>query len=127
MINLPRWIVGDRLFQFIPTGWVHTEQVAHEEVVALVLAKGLAHGVALAGEEDELKVLVGLDERIHYLHRRGGVYIVVHLAHDKHQRTAQQVSILHIAALLVLVTHGVAQPLLVPPDLVHAVVVASAS
>ena len=77
------------------------------------------------GNDDELKVLVGLDERIDHLHCRRRIDIVVEFAHDKHKRTAKQMRILDIGALLVLVAHGVTEPKLIPPYLVHAVVMAA--
>ena len=70
------------LFHLVPCGWFHTQQVLHEEVVAFVLTVGFAHGVVGTGDEDELEVLVGFDERVDHLVGRGGVNVVVHFAND---------------------------------------------
>ncbi len=87
-------------------GRIHVKQIAHKEVVTLVFAEVLAHGVVGTWNDDELKVLVGLDERIDHLHCRRRIDIVVEFAHDKHKRTAKQMRILDIGTLLILVAHG---------------------
>ena len=90
-----------------------------------MLAEGLAHGVVGTGDDHEVKVLAGTLQRCHHLHGRGGVYVVVELAHAEHQRALQSPGVLHVRAVHVAAVDGVAHPLLVPPDFVHAVVVAA--
>ena len=102
------------------------EEVADEEVVAFVLAIAFAHGVVDAWEDDEFEVLAGTDESIGDLHGAGGIDIVVEFTDDEHQRALELRGVVDIAALYVGGVDGIAHPLLVPPDLVHAVVVAAA-
>ena len=42
-----------------PFGRGDAQQVAHEEVHALMVAEGLAHGVVGTGDDDQLEVLAG--------------------------------------------------------------------
>ena len=42
-----------------PLGRGDAQQVAHEEVHALMVAEGLAHGVVGTGDDDQLEVLAG--------------------------------------------------------------------
>ena len=69
-ISCPPFALCNRvwvLFYFVPCWWLYAQQVFDEEVVALVLSIGFAHGVACAWEEDELEVFVGLDEGVNNL------------------------------------------------------------
>ena len=91
-----------------------------------MLSVSLSHRVSYAWHDDKLKVLVSLDEGVDHLHCRCRIHIVIELSDHKHQRTCKEVGVLDVRSLLILVADRVAEPLLVPPDLVHSVVVASA-
>lgn len=111
---------------FIPLRRLDVEEVADEEVVAFVLAIAFAHGVMDARKDDEFEVLAGTDEGISDLHGAGRIDIVVKFTNDEHQRALELRSVVDIAALYVRGVNGISHPLLIPPDLVHAVVMAAA-
>jgi len=56
----------------------------------------------------------------------GRVHVGVHLAHYQEEFARELVGVLDIGTAAVGFVYGPTQPLLVPPDLVHAVVVAPA-
>ena len=115
------------LYKFIPFRGIDSEEVLDEEVVALVLAKGLAHGVMNSREDDKLEVLVCFYQGIHHLVCARRIDIVIHLTYHQHKGTLELVGILHIAALHITGVDGITHPLLIPPNLVHAVVMTSAT
>ena len=56
------------------------EQVLDQKIALATRAVGSAGGaVAGAGDDDEIKILVGLDKRVDHLHRRSGVDVAVKL------------------------------------------------
>ena len=113
------------LFEFVPFWRLNTQQVLHKEVGTFVLSKGFAHGVVGIGHQDKLEVFVGFDEGVDHLVGRGGIDIVVHFAHEEHEFSLEVLGVLHVGALHVTAIDRVTHPLLVPPNFVHAVVVAS--
>ena len=76
--------------------------------------------------DQEVKIFVRLDQRVHHLHGRGGIDIAVKFADDQEQFSLQPMGLGHIGLFLVVVSNRPAHPLLVPPDFVHPIVVAAA-
>ena len=72
--------------------------------------------------EGLVRALQGADD----LCGAGGIDVGVQFADDEEEVAFEFVCIVHVAAPGVAVVNGPAHPLLVPPDLVHAVVVAAA-
>ncbi len=58
-----------------------------------------------------------------HLHRRRRIHVRIHLGHEQHQAPRQVVGMVHVRRSGVVRGDGPAHPLLVPPDLVHPVVV----
>ena len=84
------------MLNILPFRRIRIHQMPDEEVVALVLAVILAHGVARSRNDYQLKVFIGLDQRIDHLHRGSRVYVVIHFPHDQHERTGQQMGVLYV-------------------------------
>ena len=110
----------------VPRRRLHAHEMAHKEVVALVLAEVLTHGVAHAGQDHQLEILARFYQCVGHLHGGCRVHVVVHLAHNEHQRAREQMGVVHIRVAAVSLIHRITHPQLVPPYLVHPVVVASA-
>ena len=85
--------------KFAPSWRCDVEEMADEEVVALVLAVGFAHSVAGTGDDHEVEVLVGTCEGGRKLHGGRGIDIVVEFANDKHEGSCEAGSILDVGAL----------------------------
>ncbi len=102
--------------------------MANQEI--LLAAVGISSGspgtVAGAGHHQQIEILARLDEGVDHLHRRGGIDVAVHLADDQEQFAAQLVGVGHIGLLGVMRADRPAHPQFVPPDLIHAVVMAAA-
>ena len=90
-----------------PLRRIHSQQMTHEEIIALMLPERLAHSVVCAWDDNKFKVFISLDEGIGNLHSRSGIDIIVQFPHYQHQRALQQMGILHVRALLVLLSYGV--------------------
>ena len=73
-----------------------------------------------------LEVLVVPDEFRNDLQRGGRIHIVIHLSVDNQEFTLQPPGVVHVGILAIPGAEGIAHPLLVPPNLVHPVVVAAA-
>lgn len=82
--------------------------------------------MGIAGEVELLEVLVGLDKGPDHLQGRGRIYIVIDLTVDKQELALKQMRIVHIGIFGVPWTDRISHPLLVPPYLVHTVVMAAA-
>jgi hypothetical protein len=99
----------------------------HEEIHAPTAAVGCFRAaVACAGDDQQVEVLVCFDERVGHLHRGGRIDVAIQFADDEQEFALQVFRVGHVRAFRVLGADGPAHPLLVPPDLVHAVVVAAA-
>src|SRR5690606_26331254 len=85
-----------------------------------------AGAVAGAWHEEELEVFVSLDQRIDHLERRGGIDVPIQPAEDEKELPLEPMRLCHVRLLLVMRPDGPSHPELVPPDLVHAVVEATA-
>ncbi len=101
-------------------------QVPDKEVGHAASAIFATHAVAAAGNDQQVEILAGLDQRVGQPHRRFRRHVVVHFADDQQQLALQPVRVVDVRALGVLRPDGIAHPLLVPRGLVHAVVVAAA-
>ena len=103
------------------------EEVSLEEGEPLHGAVG-RFGGAVPGpwDDHELVVLAGLHECGRELQRAGRIDVVVEFSHDQHQPASEAVGISHVGAAGVALVDGPTHPGLVPPDFVHAVVVAAA-
>src|SRR5580658_2330673 len=91
-----------------------------------MLTAQYGYAVVLTRYVEHVEMLVGLDQCVDYLHRRGWVYVAIHLANDNQRLAFQTVGVVHVRGFGVLRSQRPAHPLLVPPDLVHAVIVAAA-
>ena len=76
-----------------------------------------------ARDDEQIEALPCLDERVHDLHGGGGVHVAIHLAHNQHELALEAMRVVHVGGCRVFGSHRPAHPLLIPPDLVHAVVV----
>lgn len=99
---------------------------AAEEIEYPAADVTVAEVMAESWKVELLKALVGLHEGTHHLQRRDGIHILVEFAVDEQQVAFKAVRVRHVRVLGVPGTDRVAHPLLVPPHLVHAVVVATA-
>ena len=103
----------------------------HEEVEPFVIAVRRRRIVAAAGgmvrarHHQQIEVLVVLDQLVHDLHRRRGIDVRIELADDEQQIALQPVRVVDVRRGRVLLADRPRHPQLVPPDLVHAVVVAA--
>ena len=59
----------------------HTQQILHEEVVALVFAVEFAHGMMGSRNHHEFEILVRLFQGIHHLIGARWIYVIVYLAY----------------------------------------------
>lgn len=109
-----------------PCRWIYPHEMTDKKVVTLVFSETLAHRMADTGYDNQFKILTGLYQRIDHLHRRRRVDIVVEFSDQQHQGASQQMGVLDIGAGPVRLINRVTHPLLVPPDFIHTVVVASA-
>ena len=74
------------------------------------------------GDVQQIERLVGLDQRVDQLHRRRRIDVRVVLPDDEQQLSLQLARVLHVRALDILRPDRPTHPLLVPPHLVHPVV-----
>ena len=103
------------------------QQMPDEEVPPPALpVRPRARPVPAAGDDDQVEILVRLDERIHHLHRRRRVDVPVQLADRQQQFPLELVGIYRVRRRGVLGPDGPTHPRLVPPDLVHPIVMAAA-
>ena len=78
------------------------------------------------GNHHQFVRLACAHERGAHLHGAGRVHVVVELADHEHELSRELRRVDHVRAPLVALVHRPSHPELVPPDLVHAVVVAAA-
>src|ERR1051326_2208813 len=97
-----------------------------KKVLQQMLVVGAARAMSATGDKEQIEFFISLDERVGHLQRRGRIHICVHLAQYQQQLPLQLGSVVHIGGRRVLRTERPAHPLLVPPDLVHAIVMTSA-
>src|SRR5688500_1508276 len=114
----------------IPDRRLGTMQVVDEKVPQLPVTVGRTRAssspaVFLAGHNEQVERLVRLDQRVHYLHRRRRVDVGVEFGQHQEEFALQLVRMDNVGAGFILRPDGISHPLFVPPDLVHAVVVAA--
>ncbi len=68
---------------FVAIRWFLAEQVAEEEVLQTPLAISATRSMPAAGDDQQIEVFPGFDERIGKTHRRFRWHVVVQLAHDE--------------------------------------------
>lgn len=95
--------------------------LAHSTIFRVTATSMLA-----ARHDEHLVHLARLVQRIRKLQRRRRIDVIVQIAHTQHQLALQPVRLDDIASLFVGLVDRPAQPLLAPPDLVHAIVVTPA-
>src|SRR6185312_1806820 len=111
----------------IPFRCFHAQQIVNEEVEALELAVSAARSMTSARYDQQVEVLLRLYQRIDDLHRRRWIHVRIHLTNDEQQLALQSVRVVHVGRRCVLRPDWPSHPLLVPPDLVHPVVVRARS
>ena len=82
--------------------------------------------MAATWHQQELKVFVGADECINDLQCGGGIDIPVEFADDQQKLALKFMGIGDIGLLFIVGADWPTHPLFIPPDFVHAVVVAAA-
>jgi hypothetical protein len=68
--------------------------------------------MARSGDDEQIEILVGLDERVDDLHRGGWVHVLVEFADDKHQIAGELRGVRHVGIIRVLGADRPAHPLL---------------
>ena len=96
-----------------------------EEVSSLSLSVRAAVGVVEAGEDQHLELFVRLDEGIDKAEGAFGWDVGVEFTDHEKQFAFEFSSVGDVGLLGIPRPHWIAHPLFVPPDLVHAVVVAT--
>src|SRR5206468_5849243 len=122
----PRTSVGVDLLlrrDLVPIGRLGAKQVMNKKVLEQSLAVDASSSVSASGNVKQVKLLVGLDQRVDHLQRRRWIDVCVHLSHHKQQLALQTICVIHIGRGSILQTKWPAHPLLVPPNLVHPVIV----
>lgn len=114
-------------FDFVPPWRIDAKKMADEEVEALVLAKLVTEGVVSTRQDDEVEVASSALQGCGQLERGGRVDVVVKLSNDEHERPREPWSHPYIGGAHIAGVDGPPHPLLVPPDFVHAIVMAAAS
>lgn len=85
-----------------------------------------AAAMAAIGDHDEVEVFVGFDEVVDDLVGGGGVYVGVHFSDGQEEVAGEVVNMGAIGVFDVGFVDGPIEPLFIPPDFVHAVVMATA-
>ena len=75
------------------------QQMADEEVAHPPLAVGAPHPVVGVGDDEQLEIFVGLDQRIDQPHRRLRRDVRVHLADDQEQLALEPVGVVDVGRL----------------------------
>jgi len=102
-------------------------EVSLEELNAFAAEVGcFAGAVVCSGDHEEGEVLIGLDEVVHHLIGGRGVDVAVHFSDGEHELAGEFGDVGAIGIFDIGVVEGPIEPLLVPPHLVDAVVVAAA-
>src|SRR5262249_40390788 len=70
------------LLHLVPIRRLDAEQVMDEEVVSFPFAVSPARPMSSAGDDEQVEGLVGFDQRVDHLHRRGRIDVGVQLADD---------------------------------------------
>ena len=123
-----RWPLGrpeSRSSRFSPAARRRADG-ARRSRCACELPYGPPFGVVGARNHEQIEGLVGFDQRVHDLHRRRRIDVRVQLTDDEQQIALQLRRVVDVRRRGVLWTERPSHPLLVPPDLVHSVVVAPA-
>src|SRR5262245_40075383 len=97
-----------------------------EKVLQQPLTIGASRSVPASGNEEQVELFVGFDQRVDHLPGRRRVYVRVHLRDDEQQLSLQTVRVIHIGRGCVMSAYRPSHPLFVPPHLIHTVVVAAA-
>src|SRR4029434_7594634 len=79
-----------------------------------------------SGNEEQVELFVGFDQRVHDLKGRSRVYIRIHLRNHEQQLSLQPGSVIYIGRGRVMNVERPSHPLFVPPNLIHPVVMAAA-
>ena len=101
------------------------EEIPHLPVAVRRARPASATTVFLARHNEQVERLVRLDQRIDHLHGGRWVDVGVELGQHQQELALQFVRVDDVGTGLVFRPDRIAHPLLVPPDLVHPVVVAS--
>ena len=104
---------------------IHTDQVFYKEISSPVLAVITAQGVAHARHKQQVYVFIGLDDGIYQLESGSRIHVIIHFPQDQQELPLQLVGVGHVRRFFVLPADRVAHPLLIPPDLIHAVIMAA--
>ncbi len=104
--------------------------MANKEVVLTAqtvthIAGRAKHPVPLVGYHQKVEILAGLDQGIHHLHGRGGVDVHIELADHQQEVSLKVLCVVDAGRRRIGGIERPPHPLLVPIDLVHAVVVAT--
>jgi hypothetical protein len=110
----------------VPVRRLYLQKVAHEEIAEPPFSVSASCSMAIARHHEQVEIFIRFDKRMHYLHGRRWIDILVHLAHDKQQLALQPPGIVYVRRSSVLRSDRPAHPLLIPPDLVHAIVMRTA-
>ena len=81
----------------------------------------------LVGQYYKFKLFTGTDQSIHHLESCRRIDIIVQFPQDQHQFPLQTISIHRIGAFFIFFSDGIPHPLFIPPDLIHPVIMATAS
>src|SRR5437868_4237191 len=110
-----------------PFAFFSGQQMPLEEFRSPAVSIGAsARAMARARKDDQVKVLVRFDQRINDLHCGRGIDVAVELTDREQELALQLAGLAHIRLLLVMRANGPTHPLLIPPDLIHAVIVTPA-
>ena len=87
---------------------------------------GAPGAVATTGDVEEVEVLVGFSESVRHLQSGRRIDVRVQLTDNQQELALKLSRVFNVGGSGVLRTHRPAHPLLVPPDLIHAVIMAPA-
>ena len=103
------------------------EEVADEEIGAAAFAVGgFGSAVVGAGDDEHFKIFAGFFEGVDDLHGGGGIDVVIEFADHEQEFALEFMGVHDVGAADVTIIDGPAHPLFIPPDFVHAVVMAAA-
>src|SRR5262249_44116038 len=114
------------LLSLIPFRRLDAKQMMDEKVLQQPLTIGASRPVPAAGNEQQVELFVGFDQRVDNLKSRGRIYVRVHLWDYKQQLSLQPVGVIHIGRGRVMGAERPSHPLFIPPHLIHPVIVAAA-